>query len=172
MLLCGLSQAGPSAGLEQCHCQTLTRQVRGLVTGAVSCLQSLHCCSAGAPRRGCLDQGRPAIPRGWLGDGGSPEVTTTPSVCQSLSPQALSSLIFLSRPSPGCHSLGAHPSHPQPSLEQGCRGRVGTYLERRMMQFCALRPSMTDSSLTLREARWMSSVEPSSFCNRQAKWQG
>lgn len=41
-----------------------------------------------------------------------------------------------------------------------------------MMQFCALRPSMTDSSLTLREARWMSSVEPSSFCNRQAEWQG
>ena len=42
MLLCGLNQAGPSAGLEQRHCQTLTRQVRGLMTGAVSCLQNLH----------------------------------------------------------------------------------------------------------------------------------
>jgi hypothetical protein len=30
---------------------------------------------------------------------------------------------------------------------------ASTYLERRMMQFWALRPSMTDSSLTLREAR-------------------
>lgn len=126
----------------------------------------------GGSRERMLGSGAPCHSQGIAGDGGSPEVTTTPSVCQSLSPQALSSLIFFSSPSPGLHSLGAHPSHPQPSLGQGHRGRAGTYLERRMTQFCALRPSITDSSLTLREARWMSSVEPSSFCNRQAKWQG
>lgn len=40
MLLSGLSRLGPSMGLEQVHCPTLTRLVRGLMIGGLSCLQS------------------------------------------------------------------------------------------------------------------------------------
>ena len=39
-----------------------------------------------------------------------------------------------------------------------------TYFESRMTQFCARRPSMTDSSLTFRVLTYMSSMEPVSFC--------
>lgn len=77
MLLCGLSLAGPSMGLEQLCCQTLTRLVRDLLTGAVSCLQSpmllLNMSSHGFPRTllgRVLDQRSPTIPRGQRGGQG------------------------------------------------------------------------------------------------------
>lgn len=158
MLLCGLSQAGPSAGLERCHCQTPTRQVRGLMPGAVSCLQSLHRCSARLRRDAWIRGALPFPGDSWVGE---PRGHHHPIRASPLSPQALSSLIFFSSPSWPLLSGGTS-FPPTTFLGQGYRGRAGTYLER-MAQFCALRPSITDSSLTLREARWMSSVEPSSF---------
>ena len=39
-----------------------------------------------------------------------------------------------------------------------------TYFESRMTQFCARRPSMTDSSLTFLVLTYRSSIEPVSFC--------
>lgn len=42
-----------------------------------------------------------------------------------------------------------------------------SYFERRMMQFCARRPSMTDSSLTFRVLTQRSSMEPVSFCRAE-----
>ena len=40
------------------------------------------------------------------------------------------------------------------------------YFERRMIQFCARLPSMTDSSLTFRVLTYISSIEPVSFCKK------
>lgn len=41
-----------------------------------------------------------------------------------------------------------------------------TYLERRITQFWALRPSITESSLTFRVDRYKSSFDPISFCKQ------
>lgn len=69
-------------------------------------------------------------------------------------PQAFKSTISLHSPISVLCFLGPIPSHQEGILGQPHRpGWASTYLESRMMQFCALRPSMTDSSLTLREAR-------------------
>lgn len=125
---------------------------------------------AGAPGR-MLDQGRPAIPRDSWSWGAQRSPPPHPSA--SPSSQALSSLIFSLAPAQASTLWGRIlPTHNLP-LGQGHRGRAGTYLERRMTQFCALLSSITDSSLTLREARWDVLSGTQLFLQpKEAKWQG
>lgn len=83
MLLCGLSLVGPSMGLEQLHCQMLTRLVRGLVTGAVSCLQSPTLLLNMVSQERVLEQHPPLSQE--TAEKGRPETAITPVLCH-LSP--------------------------------------------------------------------------------------
>lgn len=139
---------------------------------AVSCLQSLMpLLNMGLRGRG-LDQHPPLSPPGDVREPASPP-PPPPTFLYHLSPglqlgvyySVCCSAVLRISPGPGARWAGSHTStlplnypHPSPSTTHfGLWGgslsllQVSTYLERRMIQFWALRPSMTDSSLTLRE---------------------
>lgn len=134
MLLCGLSQAGPSTGLEQLRCQTLTRLVRGRVMGQFPVCRAPHCCSAWAPGRGFEIRG-PVPPQGTArrrGGGGEARYCYHPIPLPGTSlPQALSSIIFLSSPSSGLCFLGTQSLPPATYCGAGAveAGRAPTWRE-------------------------------------------
>lgn len=121
MLLCDLSRAGPSMGLEQLRCQTLTRLVRGLVMGQFPVCRAPHCCSTRAPGRGFAIRG-PVPPQGtarrW-GWGGA-DTAITPLLCQApLSPRHSAPSYLSLAPAQASASWGPSPSHLQPTVGQG-----------------------------------------------------
>lgn len=110
MLLCGLSLVGPSMGLKQLCCQTLTKLVRDLLTGAVSCLQSSTLLLNMSSHGRVLDQRSLTIPRGQQGTRGAQRLLFTPFLCCAPVLQAFSSAVgFCSSPlkalPPGVSSL-------------------------------------------------------------------
>lgn len=103
MLLCGLSLVGPSMGLEQFCCQTMTRLV--IMTGAVSCLQSPTLLLNISSQDRVLDQWSPPIPKGQWGQGKQRD-SYHPIPRPPLSPRHSVPLYVFALAFPGLYFLG------------------------------------------------------------------